>query len=276
MSLFTEPGRMEDRFQLVVEAALHAMIIVGTDGLIALVNTQTEKLFGYDRQELLGQPVEMLIPERFRGDHGGHRSGFFAAPSVRSMGAGRDLFGLRGDGSEVPVEIGLNPISAADGQFVLASIIDITERKQREVELSDRTVTLKEQAALLELAHDAIFVREFKANGIIFWNGGAAELYGWKAEEARGHSSHELLQTVFPQPLAVIEAELDRNGKWEGELIHTRRDRHLDMGRSGRRIELRRSPRCSLRADIRSAGRRCRLLRLPGSFRRPRVRSRPA
>ena len=224
MSLFTEPGRMEDRFQLVVEAALHAMIIVGTDGLIALVNTQTEKLFGYDRQELLGQPVEMLIPERFRGDHGGHRSGFFAAPSVRSMGAGRDLFGLRGDGSEVPVEIGLNPISAADGQFVLASIIDITERKQREVELSDRTVTLKEQAALLELAHDAIFVREFKANGIIFWNGGAAELYGWKAEEARGHSSHELLQTVFPQPLAVIEAELDRNGKWEGELIHTRRD----------------------------------------------------
>jgi PAS domain S-box-containing protein len=83
---------------------------------------------------------------------------------------------------------------------------------------------LKEQAALLELAQDAIFVRDFKANGIIFWNGGAAELYGWKAVEACGHSSHELFNTVFPQPLAAIEAELDQNGKWAGELIHTRSD----------------------------------------------------
>src|ERR1017187_645850 len=126
----TERKRTDERFQLVVEAAPNAMIMVGADGLITLVNTQTEKLFGYGRSELLGQSMDMLVPERFRGNHGSHRSGFFAAPSTRSMGAGRDLFGLRKDGSEVPVEIGLNPIITSDGQFVLASVIDITERRR--------------------------------------------------------------------------------------------------------------------------------------------------
>ena len=76
----------------------NAMIMVEADGLIALVNTQTEKLFGYDHHELLGLPMEMLVPERFRSNYGGHRNAFFAAPATRSMGAGRDLFGLRRDG----------------------------------------------------------------------------------------------------------------------------------------------------------------------------------
>src|SRR5438874_496773 len=119
----TERKKMEERFQLVVEAAPNAMIMLGSDGLIALVNTQTEKLFGYKRDELLGRPMEMLVPERFRANHGSHRNGFFAAPAARAMGAGRDLFGLRRDGSEFPVEIGLNPIATSDVQFVLASII---------------------------------------------------------------------------------------------------------------------------------------------------------
>ena len=123
------------RFQLVVESAPNAMIMVGADGLVTLVNTQTEKLFGYTRHELLGRSIDILLPERFRPDHGAHRHAFFAAPGARAMGEGRDLFGLRKDGSEVPVEIGLNPISTADGQFVLASIIDITERRQQQEEI---------------------------------------------------------------------------------------------------------------------------------------------
>lgn len=122
----------EERFRVVVEAAPNAMIMVGEDGGIVLVNSQTEKLFGYSRQELARQPIEMLLPERFRGKHPDHRRAFSAAPQARAMGAGRDLYGLLKDGREVPIEIGLNPIETPEGNFVLASIIDITERKRAE------------------------------------------------------------------------------------------------------------------------------------------------
>ena len=128
----TERKRAEERFRLVVEASPSAMIMVNGEGRITLVNTQTENLFGYSRVELLDQPMEMLVPERYRGAHPGHRTVFFQAPSNRSMGAGRDLFGRRKDGTEVPIEIGLNPIKTDEGAFVLASIIDITERKRAE------------------------------------------------------------------------------------------------------------------------------------------------
>ena len=139
----TERRRTEERFQRVVEASPSAMIIIGVDGLITLVNTQTERLFGYDRRELLGRRVEMLVPERFRAHHPGHRALFFAAPTARPMGAGRDLFGVRKDGREVPIEIGLSPISTNDGQFVLASVIDITERKLFEAELQEKSAEME-------------------------------------------------------------------------------------------------------------------------------------
>ena len=139
----TERKRTEERFQRVVEASPSAMIMVGADGMIRLVNHQTEKLFGYCRQELLGMPLEMLVPERFRSVHGDDRQGFFAAPSNRAMGAGRDLFGLRKDGSEVPVEIGLSPIASSEGPFVLASVIDITWRKHVVSELQARAAEME-------------------------------------------------------------------------------------------------------------------------------------
>jgi two-component system, LuxR family, sensor kinase FixL len=126
----------EERFRLVVEAAPSAMIMVNSEGKIELINAQVESVFGYTRQELVGHPVEMLIPERFRADHPKHRSTYFADPKVRAMGAGRELFGQRKDGSEVPVEIGLSPLQTSGGLFVLASIVDITERRQTELELA--------------------------------------------------------------------------------------------------------------------------------------------
>ncbi|TBR21213.1 PAS domain S-box protein, partial [bacterium] len=122
----------EERFRVVVDAAPNAMIMVDKDGLIVLVNSTAEKLFGYARHELLHQPIELLVPQRFRGSHPGHRRNFFAAPQARAMGAGRDLYGLLKDGREVPIEIGLNPLETMEGTFVLASIIDITERKRAE------------------------------------------------------------------------------------------------------------------------------------------------
>lgn len=128
----TERKRADEMFRLVVESAPNALIMTGPEGKITLVNSQAEKLFGYSRNELLGQTIEMLIPERIRSKHVSYRSQFFAEPATRAMGAGRDLFGLRKDGTEVPVEIGLNPIKTDEGAFVLASIIDITERRTLE------------------------------------------------------------------------------------------------------------------------------------------------
>ena len=130
----TKRKQAEEQFRLVVEAAPNAMIMVNTEGRINLVNTQAEVVFGYTREELIGQPIEMLVPERFRSHHVGDRMGYFDDAQARPMGAGRELFGRRKDGSEVPVEIGLNPIHIDEGLFVLASIIDISERKRAELE----------------------------------------------------------------------------------------------------------------------------------------------
>ena len=125
-------AELTEHLNILLDAAPVAIVAVNDAGRIVHLNAQVEKLFGYDRSELLGMSVDSLVPERFRGAHPGLRSGYNAAPAARTMGAGRDLFGLRRDGSEMPVEIGLSPFSTPQGQFVLATIIDITERKRAE------------------------------------------------------------------------------------------------------------------------------------------------
>jgi PAS domain S-box-containing protein len=122
----------EDQYRQVVEAAPIGFVAMTREGIIQLVNTQVEKLFGYRREELLGQLVEMLLPQRFRPNHPSHRSGFFTDPRPRMMGVGRDLAGLRKDGTEFPIEIGLNSI-LTDGKVLgLAAVVDISERKRIE------------------------------------------------------------------------------------------------------------------------------------------------
>jgi PAS domain S-box-containing protein len=144
----TERKHAEERFQLIVEASPTAMIAVDARGTIVFVNALTERLLGYDRQELVGQSIERLVPTRFRDSHPEHRDAFFAELQRRPMGAGRELFAVRKDGSEVPVEIGLSPFHTADGTFVLAAVADITERKRAE---DERTQLLeREQAAHAE------------------------------------------------------------------------------------------------------------------------------
>jgi two-component system sensor kinase FixL len=130
----TDRKLAEEKFRLVLDAAPNAMIMVDPAGVINFANAPAATIFGYSLNELIGCPIETLIPERFRDRHPGYRKDFLAEPSSRAMGAGRDLFGCRKDGSEFPVEVGLNPIRTAQGLFVLASVIDITERKQAELE----------------------------------------------------------------------------------------------------------------------------------------------
>jgi len=126
--------RAEARFRVAVESSPNGMVMVDADGRIVLVNREIERMFGYGREELLGQRIETLVPDRFRGQHPRDRARFFSAPTSRAMGAGRELFGLRKDGTEIPIEIGLNPIETDEGMFVLSSIVDIGARKEAEQE----------------------------------------------------------------------------------------------------------------------------------------------
>ena len=144
----------EERFRLVVESAPNGILMANQGGVITLVNAQVERWFGYTRHELLGQKIEILLPERYRAAHPGQRTAFFHDPQARAMGAGRDLFGRRKDGSEFPLEIGLNPIQTAQGRQVLASIVDITARKQAELQLQQAATDLERRNRDLAAAHD--------------------------------------------------------------------------------------------------------------------------
>jgi len=129
------------------------MVMANRYGQIEMVNTQAERVFGYPRVELLGKSVEQLVPERFRHQHAGLRGSYLAEPRSRPMGAGRDLYALRKDGSEFPVEIGLNPIETDRGTMVLSAIVDISDRKQKEERI---TAALKEKDILLAEIHHRV------------------------------------------------------------------------------------------------------------------------
>lgn len=149
----SERKRMEARLRQVVDSTPNAMVMINQQGLIEMVNAQVERVFGYAREELLGEPVEKLVPDRFRKNHPDMRKMFFTDPQSRPMGKGRDLYALRKDGTEFPVEIGLNPIQTDEGTKVLSAIVDISDRKQKEQKIE---AALKEKDVLLGEIHHRV------------------------------------------------------------------------------------------------------------------------
>lgn len=197
-----ELRRSEERFHNAIESAPNAMLMVNRGGRIEMLNLQAEVVFGYSRDELLGQPIEMLIPERFRGRHSGHRMSYFAKPEARPMGAGRDLYALKKDGSEFPVEIGLSPIETQDGLMVLASVIDITGRKSQEAALKRSEERVRQ---VIEGAPNA-FVMIGQDGRIEMVNVATERMFGYPREELLGKPVECLIPERYREQHPALRA----------------------------------------------------------------------
>jgi methyl-accepting chemotaxis protein len=211
----------EDEYRLVVEAAPIGFVAINSEGTIELVNSQVEKLFGYRRAELLGQPVEILVPQRLRGNHPSHRTGFFADPRARMMGVGRDLAGVRKDGTEFPIEIGLSSLVSGRKILALASVADITDRKRIDADYSGRLAAISKAQA----------VAEFELDGtIVTANQHFLNALGYSLDEIKGKHHSMFVDDAYRHSIDYREfwAKLGRGEYQAGEFRR--------LGKGGREV----------------------------------------
>jgi PAS domain S-box-containing protein len=201
----TERKHAEDTFRGLLEAAPDAMVIVDAAGCINRVNTQTERLFGWSREELLGQPVERLVPRRYRAAHQQHRAAYASSPRVRGMGTGQALFGVRKDGSEFPVEISLAPLQTPSGQVVTAAIRDATERRRVEEALIEGQ---KRLADAQEIAHFGSWEWSITEN-TVRWSDELYRIYGLAPGESPA-TYEAYLARVHPEDRARVHDLIQR------------------------------------------------------------------
>jgi len=226
----------------ILEAIPDAVAAVNQQGVIIQVNSQTETLFGYTRDELIGRSVEMLVPERQRPQHHLHRESFHSRPKIRRMGSGLDLYGRRRDGSEFPVEISLSPVATGNGAIVLSVIRDISDRKRIEEELRRANKELERRktrelrdsqnrlALIVDSSQDAIIGKNL--DGIITqWNKGAEQIYGYTAEEIIGRNVSVLCPPDRPDEIPGILEKIRH-----GQLVEYFES--VRMTKDGRRLNM--------------------------------------
>jgi len=238
----------DETYRALFESAPDAVVVVDSEGSIVVLNPQAEQMFGYGIDELRGEPIERLLPARFADAHKAYRTAYAANPIPRPMGSGLELWGRHKAGTTFPVEISLSPLQDGQRRLISASVRDVTDRRRAQEELrrardnlekrvAERTAELaaqvretergleqlRRQAEMLDVASEPIFAWDLD-RGIVFWNKAAAETYGYTRDEALGRLNHELLATEAPGGLARLRAELERDGRWSGELQHTTRD----------------------------------------------------
>ncbi|MBI3662324.1 MAG: PAS domain S-box protein [Acidobacteria bacterium] len=188
-----ERRQAEGKFRDIVEAAPDAIVGVDAGGRIMLVNHQAEAVFGYSREELLGEAIEILLPEQHRGAHVGHRTGYVQAPTTRPMGTGISLVARRKDGSTFPVDINLSPTQTKEGLMITSIVRDVSERKRTEQALKDSEALFR---GLLESAADAVVIVD-RSGSITFVNPKTEEIFGYTREELLGQSIDVLVPERF-------------------------------------------------------------------------------